>query len=79
MMENFETIAVFNYVYEIVILKHRLDQEGIRYFFENEATLSLAPFYTNALGGIRLKIHPNDFEIVTQILEQLNGNNLNIV
>jgi hypothetical protein len=78
-MEAFETIAIFNYTHEIVILKHRLDQEGISYFFENEATLGIAPFYSNALGGIKLKIHPNDFETVKGILEELRGSNLNIV
>jgi len=78
-MEAFETIAIFNYTHEIVILKHRLDQESIPYFFENEATLGIVPFYNTALGGIKLKVHPNDFETVNSILEDLNGNHLNIV
>ena len=77
-MEEFKTIAIFNYTYEIVILKHRLDQEGIQYYFENETMSAIAPFYSNALGGIKLKIHPNDFERVQRILDQLNSN-LNIV
>jgi len=77
-MEEFKTIAIFNYTHEIVILKHRLDQEGIQYYFENETMSSIAPFYSNALGGIKLKIHPNDFEKVQSILDQLN-NNLSIV
>jgi len=78
-MKDFETIAIFNYSHEIIILKHRLDQEGIPYFFENENTIQVAPFYTMALGGIRLKIHPNDFEIAQAILEELNRPNLNII
>lgn len=78
-MEDFQTIAVFNYPHEIVILKHRLDQEGIHYFFENETTLAVAPLYSNALGGIRLRIHPNDFETVQQILDELRGPDLKIV
>ena len=77
-MKEFKTIAVFNYTHEIVVLKHRLDQEGIHYFFENETMTSIAPFYSNALGGIKLKIHPNDFEKVQSILDELN-NNLKIV
>lgn len=79
-MEDFETIAIFNYAHEIVILKHRLEQENIPYLFENEATLSVMPFYSNALGGIRLKVHINDFETVQTILNELNDNdNLKIV
>jgi len=78
-MEDFKTIAVFNYPHEIVVLKHRLDQEGVHYFFENETTLGIVPFYSNAIGGIRLKVHPNDFEIVRQILDDFRDNNLKIV
>ena len=78
-MKDFETIAIFNYPHEIIILKHRLNQSGISYFFENENTITVAPFYSNAIGDIKLKIHPNDFEIVQLILEELNGTNLNII
>lgn len=77
-MEEFKTIAIFNYAHEIVVLKHRLDQEEIQYYFENETMSSIAPFYSNALGGIKLKIHLNDFEKVKSILDELN-NNLKIV
>lgn len=77
-MEDFQTIAIFNYTHEIVVLKHILEQEGIQYFFENETMSSIAPFYSNALGGIKLKIHPNDFEKVQNIIDELKSN-LNIV
>jgi hypothetical protein len=77
-MEEFKTIAIFNYTHEIVVLKHRLEQAEIQYYFENETMSSVVPFYSNALGGIRLKIHPNDFERVQTILDELNSN-LNIV
>ena len=49
-MEEFKTIAIFNYSHEIVVLKHILDQEEILYYFENETMSSIAPFYSNALG-----------------------------
>lgn len=72
-MESFKTIAIFNYQHETVILKHLLEQEEIPYFFENEMTLSVAPMYSAALGGIKLKVHPNDFEQVQEILDNLNN------
>ena len=79
-MESFITIAIFDYIHEIEILKHRLDQEGLQYFFENEIMSSFAPMYSTALGGIRLKIHPNDFVIVKAILQEMKyDNNLKIV
>ncbi|MBF4515321.1 DUF2007 domain-containing protein [Flavobacterium sp. ANB] len=72
-MESFKTIAVFNYQHETIVLKHLLEQEQIPYYFENEMTLSVVPFYTTALGGIKLRIHPNDFERVQEILDNLNN------
>ena len=70
---------IFNFTYEIIVIKHRLEQEGIAYFFENETTLGIVPFYNTALGGIKLKVHPNDFENVKEILEEFKGGNLTIV
>ncbi|MBC5839615.1 DUF2007 domain-containing protein [Flavobacterium muglaense] len=79
-MEAFITIAVFDYIHEIEILKHRLDQEELKYFFENEIMSSFAPMYSTALGGIKLKIHPNDFATVKTILQEMKyDNNLKIV
>lgn len=78
-MKDFITIAVFSYPHEIEILKHLLDREGIAYYFENETTAAVAPMYSIALGGIRLKIHPNDAPIVKTILDSLDGGNLKIV
>ncbi|MDA6072621.1 DUF2007 domain-containing protein [Flavobacterium sp. AC] len=72
-MESFKTIAIFNYQHETVVLKHLLEQEDIPYYFENEMTLSVVPMYTTALGGIKLKVHPNDFDEVQQILDNLNN------
>lgn len=79
-MEEFITVAIFSYVHEIEILKHHLNMAEIRYFFENETTLSIAPHYSVALGGIKLKVHPADAEAVKTIIDDLDYNgNLRIV
>ena len=72
-MESFKTIAIFNYQHETIVLKHLLEQEEIPYYFENEMTLSVVPMYTSALGGIKLRIHPSDFERVQEILDSFNN------
>ena len=77
-MEEFQTIAIFNYSHEIVVIKHLLEQEEIRYFFENETLVSIDPFGSFAYGGIKLKVHFTDFEKVQTLLDHLN-NNLKIV
>ena len=79
-MEKFVTIAIFNYPHEIAILKHRLEQEEIRFFFENETMMNIVPMYSQALGGIKLKVHPEDEVLAKEILTEFNeGENLKIV
>lgn len=72
-MKDFITIAVFNFPQEIVVLKSILENEGIVHYFENETIVSVDPFASIAFGGIKLKIHPNDIQIVQQILDNLNN------
>ena len=71
-MENFITVAIFNYQHETLIIKNLLEQEGIAYFFENETIVGIDPFATIAYGGIKLKVHPNDEATVKEILKKLN-------
>lgn len=79
-MTEFITVAVFDYPHEITVLKHLLDQSELRYFFENETMMNIVPMYSQALGGIRLKVHPNDVETVQEILKKLkDDSNLKIV
>lgn len=77
-MTEFITIATFNFVHEINILKSVLDREGIPHLFQNENLITIDPLASLAYGGIQLKIHPNDAERVKQILNDLN-NPLSIV
>jgi hypothetical protein len=72
-MIHFKTIAIFNYTHEIVVIRHLLEQEGFQFFFENENIVSIDPLATFAYGGIKLKVHPNDFEQVQEILDNLNS------
>ena len=77
-MTEFQTIAIFNYPHEIFVLKSILENEGIPFLFQNENLVSVNPLASYAYGGIQLKIHPNDFVKVQEILDNLN-NNLKIV
>lgn len=72
-MKNFVTVAVFSYPHEITILRHLLTNAGISFFFENETMTSIAPMYSFALGGIKLKVHPNDLNTVKEILNDFNN------
>ena len=73
-MVEFKTIAIFNFSHEILVLKSILDNEGIPYLFQNENLVSVNPLASYAYGGILLKVHPKDFKIVQEILNNLNTN-----
>lgn len=73
-MTEFVTIATFNFAHEIMVLKSILDNREIEYFFQNENLISVDPLASFAYGGIYLKVHPNDIEVVKEILNDLNTN-----
>jgi hypothetical protein len=73
-MKEFITVATFNFAYEITVLKSILTNEGIAFFFQNENLIAIDPFASYAYGGIELKVHPNDKEMVLEILDSLNRN-----
>ncbi|QSS98083.1 putative signal transducing protein [Psychroflexus sp. ALD_RP9] len=79
-MINYVKIATFTYAYEYSVIQHLLEQENIRYVFQNETALGVMPFYANALGGIFLKVHPDDVLEAKEILERFKSmSNLDIV
>jgi hypothetical protein len=71
-MEAYQTIAIFTYPSEYSVLQHLLQQQGIRFIFQNETMISVLPFHSNAIGGIRLQVHKEDIEKATQIIDNLN-------
>ena len=71
-MIEFQTITTFNFPHEIIVLKSILEHEGIPFLFQNENLVSINPMASYAYGGIQLKVHPNDFEKVQDILNNLN-------
>ncbi|WP_127845982.1 DUF2007 domain-containing protein [Psychroflexus aestuariivivens] len=79
-MQEFIKIAVFTFQNEYAVLRLLLEQANIRYFFQNETVIGVIPFYSNALGGIFLKVHPDDLVEAKKILEDHNyQNHLSIV
>jgi hypothetical protein len=73
-MNEFKTIAIFNFPHEIIVLKSILEHEGITFLFQNENLVSVNPMASYAYAGIQLKVHPNDFKKVRDILDNLNSN-----
>lgn len=79
-MTHFIKIAGFMYPSEYAVLKLVLEQHQIRFFFQNETSINMIPFYTHAQGGIFLKVHPEDVEEAQKILNDFqNRSDLKIV
>lgn len=78
-MTNYIKIAAFTYPHEYAVLKLVLEQNEIRFFFQNETVIGVVPFYSNALGGIFLKVHPDNVEEAKRILTDFKSTSLQIV
>jgi len=79
-MKHFKTIAIFSYPAEYAVLQLLFDQAEIRYIFQNETMISVFPFYSNAIGGIRLQVHLEDIAQAEEIIKNLDHpSNLKIV
>ena len=74
-MEEYQTIAIFTYPSEYAILRLELQAQNIRFVFQNETVVGALPFHSNAFGGIRLQVHPQDIDRAKDILEDFNRNN----
>ena len=70
-MEDFKTVGIFTFTSEYNVLQHLLEQAEIRFIFQNETMISVLPFHSNAFGGIRLKVHPQDIEKAKVIIFSL--------
>jgi len=79
-MKDFETIAIFTYPSEYAVLRLLFEHHEIKHVFQNETMISVLPFHSNAIGGIRLKVHKEDIPKAKEIIENLNrSSNLRIV
>ena len=75
MSENLVTIITFVFPHELGIPRSLLESEGIDCFVRDELTTSVHPFYSNAIGGIRLQVKESEAQRATEIL--VNGGFIN--
>jgi hypothetical protein len=70
MKKEFYTLATFEYVADVQIIKGKLESEGIEVFLPDENTLNADPMISNAIGGVRIQVRIADKE---RALEIYNG------
>ena len=68
--QNLVTIRQYRDPMEAMISKSALDSAGIFAFLRDENTVRIDWAWSNAIGGIRLQIKPEDVEAAEEILSQ---------
>jgi Zn finger protein HypA/HybF involved in hydrogenase expression len=70
MNEKFVTVLTFTFVHEVAIVRSRLESEGILCFVQDELTAQVAPFYSGAIGGVKLQVRESDLNQAIEILKE---------
>lgn len=65
------TAKIFDNPIDAHLLKTKLESEGVSCFLFDEHTVSIDPLYSNAIGGIKLKISAADIEKTREILNEI--------
>lgn len=68
--ERMKTVAALTSAQDAHLLRIRLESQGIQAEVCDEATTSVAPFYTQAIGGIRVQVSDEDLAKAKAILEE---------
>jgi hypothetical protein len=69
-MEQLITIATYWYPGDYLLIKSRLEAEGINVFMKDENIVTQDPLVTSAVGGIKLQVNENDVEKALQIIKE---------
>lgn len=75
MQEKIIVLTTFTYPTEAYALMARLEEEGVECFLGDENIVTVNPFLSNAVGGVKLKIKESDAEKALLILEQTKHGN----
>lgn len=67
-MADFVTAAIFVNPHEMAVYRARLEWEGIECFAKDENIVAAHPFYSNAVGGIKLQVPRADLERARELL-----------
>ncbi|MDR0811001.1 MAG: DUF2007 domain-containing protein [Paludibacter sp.] len=70
-MENkLVTVLTVSYPSELAIIRGRLEADGIECFVQDELTTQVSPFYSNAIGGVKLQVRESDAPQAIEFLKE---------
>jgi len=70
-MDKLITVKTFTYPLDLAVVRGRLESEGIRCFVQDEMMAQVNPFYSNAIGGVKLQVRESDVARAVEILEEV--------
>ena len=68
---KFVTLETFDNYIDANLTMNRLEEAGINCWLNDEASVTIAPMLSNAMGGVKLMIEENDIDRSVQILHVL--------
>ena len=68
MEDIFELIGSYQYTAEAIIIKGKLESEGIEVFMRDNNTVDANPLYSNAIGGVKLFVNRDDYLTAKDII-----------
>jgi hypothetical protein len=72
---RFLLLARFDSYIDAHIALGRLQENNINCYLQDEYTVTIDPFLSNAIGGIKLMVVDSQFERAVEILENKEGEN----
>lgn len=73
MNKELVTLGSFEFLADVQIIKGKLESEGITVILKDENTVSIDPFASNALGGIKLQVYGSDRERAQEIFNEVRN------
>ncbi|SNQ43600.1 putative signal transducing protein [Cellulophaga lytica] len=73
MSQKFYKLAAFEYLADTVIIKGKLESEGIQVFLKDENTVNSDPLISNAIGGIKLLVLGEDKNKALEIYNEIRS------
>jgi len=72
-MEQFEVVQTFDNYLQAHILKSKLEAEGISCILQDEQTVTMYWFWSNAIGGIKLKVPVSELSRAKILIERMES------
>lgn len=73
MAKELVTLGSFEFLSDVQVIKGKLESEGISVFLKDANTVGIEPFASNAIGGIKLQVHPVDEERAREIYDEVRS------